>query len=118
MNSKNQIHQEKKRGGKLCIQQKTVKGNKRFFSCVDEENRKKENGKYIKTHKIINENTRDLLHTGYGNTTRLAILRRISYTMGPYIMLCCIIVKLPFHNGITHTDEWVMSNVGKSLGWH
>lgn len=28
-----------------------------------------------------------------------------------------IIVKLPFHNGITHTDEWVMSNVGKVMGW-
>ncbi len=28
-----------------------------------------------------------------------------------------VIVKLPFHNSITHTDERVMSNVGK-YGWH
>lgn len=90
---------KKKERRKIC----TIKKRKRNKKKISRR-KKKENGKYIKTHKIINENTKLQFNGAQADGCTI------------YIHMCVLIVKLPFHNSITHTDEWVMSNVGK-VGW-
>lgn len=52
-------------------------------------------------------------------STKIRTYSSMEHRLASSIRYCVyvVIVKLPFHNSITHTDEWVMSNVEKD-GWY